>query len=145
MAKKIQVPITIEALDGDGFHIFTEVRMEKHTVRALIDTGASKTVLDKAFAAGLRKAGPAENMESQAKGIGEEMLDTAILILPKLRLGKLKIEQLTVGVLDLGHIAAAYQTLHIRPFQMIIGGDILREYEATISYGRKRLSLRSKK
>ncbi|MEO6168266.1 MAG: hypothetical protein ABIO98_12170, partial [Chitinophagales bacterium] len=49
MARKISIPIKAISLQEDGFHLFVKGKLGKHTVRLLIDTGASKTVLDKKF------------------------------------------------------------------------------------------------
>lgn len=140
-AKSTRIPITIDNIDGDGFHIFMELRIGKKKLRALIDTGASKSVLGKAILPDLKKVKLISESESQAKGIGEQMLDTTVAKIKKLKLGRLEIEDLYVGVLDLSHITATYQTIGVEPFDMILGGDILEHFNAIINYKKGWLKL----
>lgn len=133
-AKSIRVPITIENIDGDGFHIFTEIQIGKKTLRALIDTGASKSVMGKKLVGKLKNLEVVSSGESQAKGIGEEMLDSTIARIKKIHLGELEMKNLHVGVLDLSHITKTYKLMGIEPFAMIIGGDILSHFDAVINY-----------
>lgn len=140
-AKSTRIPITIDNIDGDGFHIFMELRIGKKKLRALIDTGASKSVLGKAILPDLKKVKLISESESQAKGIGEQMLDTTVAKIKKLKLGRLEIEDLYVGVLDLSHITATYQAIGVDPFDMILGGDILEHFNAIINYKKGWLKL----
>ncbi len=140
-AKSTRIPITIDNIDGDGFHIFMELRIGKKKLRALIDTGASKSVLGKAILPDLKKVKLISESESQAKGIGEQMLDTTVAKIKKLKLGRLEIEDLYVGVLDLSHITATYQAIGVEPFDMILGGDILEHFNAIINYKKGWLKL----
>ncbi len=140
-AKSTRIPITIDNIDGDGFHIFMEVHIGKKKLRALIDTGASKSVLGKDILSALKKVKLMSESESQAKGIGEQMLDTTVAKIKKLKLGRLEIENLYVGVLDLSHITMTYQTIGVEPFDMILGGDILEHFNAVINYKKGWLKL----
>lgn len=142
MAKYAKTPIIVENIDGDGFHIFTELKIGRKKLRALIDTGASKSVLDASLASKIKGLESIDQSESLAKGIGEQMLDTKIALLPRLKIGDLLIEKMYVGVLDLSHIATMYKTLGIEPFSVIMGSDILQEYEAEISFRKCQLSLK---
>jgi len=141
-AKSTKIPITIDNIDGDGFHIFMELHIGKSKLRALIDTGASKSVLGKAILPSLKNVKLVSESESQAKGIGEQMLDSTVAKIKKLKIGRLEIEDLYVGVLDLDHITTTYQTIGVEPFDMIVGGDILEHFEAIINYGKSYLKLK---
>ena len=142
MAKTTRVPVTIENIDGDGYHIFTTVIIERQPFRALIDTGASKTVISSEVAARLNEAEVLGQQDSTAKGIGNEEVTTGLLLVKKIRLGKIKLENLIVGQIEFGHITSAYSQLGIPPFEVIIGGDMLRHFKAVISYEKEWLKLR---
>ncbi len=141
MAKSTRIPIVIENLEGDGYHIYIEVRVGKKKLKALIDTGASKTVLDRSLAAGIKKINLVDVELTQAKGLGEGMLDTSIARIPKLRIGRMTIEDHYVGLIDLAPIQETYRSLGLEPFDMILGGDILRTHEAIISYRKRWMKL----
>lgn len=128
-------------IDGDGYHIFTELRIGKQTFRALIDTGASKTVIGKDLVPRLKKLKLMQEGESLAKGIGEQMLETSVARIPKIKLGSFELKDLHVGVLDLEHIAGTYRSMGLEPFDLILGGDILHHFDAVISYKKGRMTL----
>lgn len=143
MAKSYKTPIIVEHIDGDGFHIFTEVKIGRKRFRALIDTGASKSVIDLQAAEAIKKLHWVEDMSTEAKGLGTQGMETKVALLPRLKIGDLAIESLYMGVLDLSHITSMYETLEIEPFSLILGGDILQEYDAVINYGKLSLTLKA--
>lgn len=142
MAKTNKVPITVECIDGDGFHIFTFVKIGKKKVRVLIDTGASKTVLSQQLADHIPLLETEELNENLAKGIGNESIETQIAVIQKIKLGRFSIENLTIGIMGLEHISDTYTQLGIAPFELILGGDVLHHFSAVISYDKKHLKLK---
>lgn len=130
----IKIPITIENIDGDGFHLFMEIKIGRKKLRALIDTGASKSVIGKETLRKLKGVEAVSESDSQAKGIGEQMLDTTIARIKKLKIGSAELKNLHVGVLDLRHIRNTYKSIGITPFTVIIGGDVLAHFGAVINY-----------
>lgn len=140
-AKSTRIPITVESIDGDGYHIFTHLRIGKVKLRALIDTGASKSVLGKDVIDLLKKVELLNEGASQAKGIGEQMLDTTVAKIKKLKLGRFELSDIYVGVLDLSHITQTYQSIGVKPFDMILGGDVLEHFDAIINYKKACLKL----
>jgi hypothetical protein len=141
LIRSTKLPITIENLDGDGFHIFTEIKMEGRLFRSLIDTGASKTVVSDELSAQLKKIEIFQQEDSLAKGIGDQVLKTEMAHLPKIRLGRFKMEGLIVGVMDLSHISVTYSSMGLEPFHVILGGDLLEHYQAVINYKKGWLKL----
>lgn len=142
MAKIYKTPIIVEHIDGDGFHIFTEVKIGRKRYRALIDTGASKSVFDISASAAVKKLVKVEDVSTEAQGLGTTGMETAVACLAKMKIGDLEVKSLYLGLLDLSHITSMYQNLGIEPFALIIGGDILQEYEAVINYRKGTLTLR---
>ena len=140
-AKTCHVPITVEAIDGDGFHIFTRIHIGKRELRALIDTGASKSVIGQSIISDLKKVKLISESESQAKGIGEQMLTSNIALVKKLKLGEFELKNCYVGVLDISHITETYKAIGVAPFDVILGGDVLKHFSSNIDYKKKRLKL----
>ncbi|MBI1222127.1 MAG: hypothetical protein GC180_05940 [Bacteroidetes bacterium] len=141
-AYSTRIPITVESIDGDGYHIFTSLYIGKVKLRALIDTGASKSVLGKDAIDILKKVELISESSSQAKGIGEQMLETTVAKVKKLRIGSFELKDIYTGVLDLSHITQTYQSIGVKPFDMILGGDILDHFQAVINYKKSWLKLR---
>lgn len=142
MRYSVKLPISYQQLEEDGFHIFTEVKVFGDSHFALIDTGASKTVFSNTI---LNKYPDIEILEIEdnniAAGIGEGKVEAQMAKFPLIALGRAKVENIYCGLIDLEHVKATYQSLGLRPFDVIIGGDILRKLNAEISYKQNFIKL----
>lgn len=139
--KVYKVPLQLINLQNDGFHLLVEVVVFGHTFNVVLDTGASKTVLDKT---GIENHIAAEDLLSSDKlstGLGTNSMESFILHLPALHIGKLKLENFEAAVLDLSSISLAYENLQLPPVLGVIGGDILHQYKAVIDYNKLELKL----
>lgn len=143
MKYAVKLPITYQQLEGDGYHIFTEIKIFGDTHFALIDTGASKTV----FASTLISKYPQiEIIEIEdnniAAGIGEGNVDAQMAKFPLIELGRAKVQNLYCGLIALDHVRATYEAMGLQPFDVIIGGDILKLLNAEISYKQNFIKLK---
>jgi len=131
--------IEIVALGDDGFHLFCKAKMNGKKIRALIDTGASKTVLSSSYAKKLGKKKYVEVLENETSGIGPEQLQPEFIEVKSIELGKIKVKKHVIGILDMSHVVDLYKKLGIKPFDLLIGSDILLELNALIDFGRAQL------
>ena len=53
---------------------------------------------------------------------------------PLIELGRAKVFNLYCGLIDLEHVGETYKAMGLKPFDVIIGGDILKLLNAEISY-----------
>jgi len=130
-------------LGEGGYHIFCRAEIEGLEVNALIDTGANKSVLSTELAEKLQHLEAVELEENHTAGIGKEEVETSFVKLHSLQIGDLVIQDLLMGLLDLEHVEEMYRQMEIEPFNLIIGGDILQEYKASINYKNSELRLRT--
>lgn len=135
------IPLTILNLEDDGFHLLVEVVIFDKTFKAVLDTGASKTVFDKTIIEGY--ANPEDVILSNhlSTGLGTNNMESYSLILPKLKLGDLVLQNYKVAVLDLSLINKAYEMLELEPILGVIGGDLLKTHKAIIDYEKASLQL----
>lgn len=131
------LPITIEQVDGDGFHIFCQIKTSGKSLRAIIDTGASKTVFSEKTIDTLGDIEIIQQGENMAAGIGSESVEAKIAVIPRIYLGKKQVRNLLVGVMDTSHIDRQYLELGLKPFDIILGSDILKAKKCSISYADK--------
>jgi hypothetical protein len=134
--KKITVPLELINLHDDGFHLLVEVVVFGKRFNAVLDTGASKTVLDRAT---IQKYITEEELlqsEKLSTGLGTSTMESHTVILPLLKIGGLKLKDFEVAVLDLSTIQTAYETLSLPQVIGVLGGDILYRYSAVISYDK---------
>jgi predicted aspartyl protease len=128
-------------LEADGCHLLLEAKIGKEKLRLVVDTGASKTALDAGWLREILPGLDLEKQEQASAGLGTTTMESALAVLPELKLGKLSIKHPAVAVLDLSHIRNSYQMLDLGDIHGVLGGDILSAHEAKINYAKNRLSL----
>lgn len=112
----------------------------------VIDTGASKTVLDRhtLLSAGIEEA-TLQDTDILSTGLGTNNMMSQILELPYLRIGEWRQQKVRVAVLDLSAINYAYEQMNFPTVIGVLGGDILLRYGGIINYKKNTLQLNSKK
>ena len=141
-----KIPLEILELQGDGYHVLIDVYLFDQSFKMVLDTGASKTVLDKTtlLASGI----PEEkilNTNIVSTGLGTNYMESFILELPSLGIGNWKVKKFLTAVLDLSAVNFAYQQMNLPPVIGVLGGDILVPYAARIDYQKQTLTLRERK
>lgn len=133
----IAVPLTLINLNDDGFHLLVETVAFGKKHWAVIDTGASRSVFDKAFI---------EQNSKEASAVEEinatTLFTTSATVqahIPKLKIGKLTIKQYSAIALDLESVNQAYQLMGHPPIIAILGSDIFYSYQARINYKKLRI------
>lgn len=141
-----KIPLEILELQGDGYHVLIDVCLFDQPFKMVLDTGASKTVLDKTTL--LESGIPEEkilNTNIVSTGLGTNSMESFILELPSLSMGNWKIKKFITAVLDLSSVNYAYQQMNLPPVIGVLGGDILVPYAARIDYQKQTLTLRERR
>lgn len=142
----LSVPLTVLNLQDDGFHLLLEVIVFGKPFKAVLDTGASKTVFDKAtIEPYLHEDAALRHTDMVSTGLGTTSMQSFILRVPDLQIGSLHLKRYDVAVLDLSTINYAYEQLDIEPVIGVIGGDILVQYGGVIDYRKNTLKLRQRR
>lgn len=140
-----KIPFEILNLQGDGYHILVDVVLLGKAYKMVLDTGASKTVLDKQM---LLQNGITEeelaHTDIVSTGLGTNSMQSFTLTLPELHIGSWSTKQFTAAVLDLSAINYAYEQMDLPAVMGVLGGDILYGYGAKINYRTTTLSLRKR-
>lgn len=133
--KSIPIPLKLINLQDDGFHLLVEIVIFKETHFAVLDTGASRSVFDKAII---------EKHLSETLQVSEEInaatlfttTTTIQATIPEVSIGSLKIKNYETVAFDLQSVSDTYQQFGHPPIAAIIGGDILMRYKAVIHYSK---------
>lgn len=143
IAIKSSIPLSIEMLEADNYHIFIDVKIGRKKARLLVDTGASKTVFDQERL--LQFVGSIKNKTEFAEsvGLGAEMVKTGLAEISTITCGEIKIKKTVVAVLSLSHVNDAYKMLGIQPVDGVFGSDLLFQFKAVINYKLKKLVLQA--
>jgi hypothetical protein len=138
---KVKIPIEMIELEDNNYHIVVlSVYDDQSTGYWLIDTGASKTVFDSNLAGRYHLTGESTDQVHTA-GISDKPLETTIAHLHGFSIGRLKLDDLRVALLDLSHINQLYAGATGMQICGMLGGDFLVQYQARIDYRKKILEL----
>lgn len=108
----------------------------------ILDTGASNSCVgfEAAEKFTLKKV---KDSKILAAGAGAIDMSTQVSKKNKLKIGRLKLEKITLVLFDLSHVNMALINHNSKPVDGIIGADILKKVKAIIDYDKKYLYLKN--
>lgn len=131
----IEIPLKVIELESENFHILIEGIFADGLITSwIIDTGASKSVLDINLNKYYEEIEPDKNTEYQSAGINQGMMETCVGKMDCLSFGPLKIINHKVALIDLQHVNDIYSKFAKLKIAGLIGGDILMQYNCKIDY-----------
>lgn len=129
----------VQLEDGD-FHTLIKASVMGQTIRVVLDTGASHSCMDAAFAKSLLPELHTEEHDGVTAGIGGDDFEVRIANIPDFKIGHFKQPAYdNMALIDFSYINQAYCRLHKQPIQMILGNDFLVEHNAVIDYKMRSL------
>jgi hypothetical protein len=139
MKKQLSIPIQLICIDSDGYHLMVTLSVNGLRANAILDTGASRSVLDKNRV--LHYLG---NLELQKEdrlfsGIGAGHVETHTITIPALSIGEMVLSDINVVVINLQSINQAYAIFDLPRIDMVLGSDILVGLGAVIDYQNRQL------
>jgi hypothetical protein len=138
---KIEIPIEIIELENESFHLLISCKVNgSHEGDLVIDTGASKTVLDRNFVPHYESS-ENQTAEMQSRGLGEGSLNTEMVKIESFQLGDLLVNDFHCALIDLAGINEMYKEHCQREICGLLGSDFLLKHRAIINYGRQILQL----
>lgn len=105
----------------------------------VLDTGASRTVLDTAALERMDLSQALYETEDEAVGFANNGVSAQLIKFPSLQIGSFSLEHWPLGAINLSHINKTYKTLSIPPVSGILGNDLLVTLQAKIDIGRKQI------
>jgi hypothetical protein len=136
------IPFKILSLDSDGYHLMIKAKINGKAANLIVDTGASKTVLDRTRVSKFVKESDFKTHDKLSSGLGTNTMESQTTVLKKLKIGELEITDYTTVLLDLSHVNASYEQIGLKQVEGVLGSDILLKYKALIDYEKKVLKLK---
>ena len=140
----IEIPINIINIENDGFHIIAEGLINGKLARFVVDTGASRTVFDKDRILDYIDNPEFSEKEGISAGIGGTDISSFIFSINELCLGELRINDYQAVAMDLSNVNNSYAMINLPPIDAVLGGDLLKKYQAIINYKSKKIRLTPK-
>jgi hypothetical protein len=139
--KKIEIPIRLVELENENYHILVEIKFSDNEPQMwVIDTGASKTVLDINLINYFTEV-ETPMTEIESRGIGDTTIETKSGNIRVMKLGDKILYNLNVALIDLSQLNILYHRFTNEKITGLIGSDFLVRYKATIDFKKLVLSL----
>ena len=136
-----RLPITIFAIENDGFHLKINIKINGKKACLILDTGASRTVFDETRVVNFIGTNTLEEHDRLSSGLGTNTMTSKKVTLKKIQLGNLIIKDYQATILDLHHVNQSYLKLDLDQVDGVLGGDILNDHQAIIDYKKRELKL----
>lgn len=142
-----KIPLRIVSIDEEGLHVFVDVHINGIPAVFVVDTGASRTVLDSKRISRFIQEEDAQFVEygRPATGLGSNHVETRLLTIDELKIGSFRCGDYQSAVVDMSHVNIGYHSMNMPPVDGALGSDVLLKYLATIDYKKSRLVLRGLK
>jgi hypothetical protein len=137
------VKIQLQKVDipPGGVHLALNVTLNDTQVRMVVDTGASRSVLDLNYFKELFPDAVLKEEESDSAGVGASGLASFTSWLPSFFIEGFEVKECELALMDLSHVKASYLNLGEDAIYGVIGGDLLERYEAIVDYSDFSLTL----
>jgi hypothetical protein len=134
----IEIPLQIIELEPDNFHILIKGYFDREMpMYWIIDTGASKTVLDLTLDSCYEIIESDNYDDYQSAGINQGMMETLVGKMFRIYFGGMMIEDQKVALIDLSHVNDIYSKYTSIRVAGLLGSDILMKYKCLIDYEHK--------
>lgn len=137
------LPIRMLDIEGDGFHLLTDVMINNIPSVLLVDTGASKSVLDSHRIHQFLPVSDFEENEQLSTGLGTNSMTSHSTIIDQIKLGDIIIQRYKIVIIDLSHVNESYLKLGLTAIDGVLGSDLLLKYQAVIDYGKLHIQLKN--
>ena len=141
MRRYHEIPFQLLDIEGDGFHIMIQGRINGKEANFLIDTGASRSVFDFATMSKFIDDPQFQKKEGITAGVGSSDLESSTFDIESIALGNLEIKHDQAVALDLENIHETYEKINLPKIHGIIGGDVLATHKAVINYRLKKIRI----
>ena len=132
--KSNAVKIILEALDKTGYHLFINVTVNGKRCRFLIDTGASHSVVDKAYFEKHFGKRSLKTVKQSTTGLHSSTTESHFGKIKELKIGSSITKSYTAAAVDLSHVNNTYKSLKKPAIQGILGSDLMLKYKVKINY-----------
>jgi predicted aspartyl protease len=133
--------LKVLSIEGDGYHLYIDAKINGHNAHLLVDTGASKTVFDSNRIVNFSDENKLVELDKLSTGLGTDSMRGHLIDIDEIKLGTIKVKNYRGLALDLSHVNASYSKMGLQPIDGVLGSDILHKYNAIIDYKNQELTL----
>lgn len=139
----ITIPIKKIEIPPKGIHLLVTVIINTVKTLFVLDTGASRSVIDLNHLRQLKEDVVLSEEMDQSAGVGASDLQGFTANIGLFEIGELKIENFEIAAMNLSHVIESYEKLGNEPIYGVLGGEILDDFNGVIDYKKSTLVFHS--
>ena len=139
--KEHSVKIILGEFDKGGFHLFLNLKVNGLKCRFLIDTGASKSVLDKKYFEEKIGKKYLKTVKQETTGLHSSVSESHFGKVKTIELGHHVIKNYEIAAIDLSHVNMVYKQAKKPKISGILGSDLRLRYKMIVDYGQLKIYL----
>ncbi len=139
--KKSWVKVILGAFDEGGYHLFLNLKVNGVKCRFLIDTGASKSVLDKKYFEDKIGKKYIKTVKQETTGLHSSTAESYYGIVKTIEVGHHLVKNYTIAAIDLSHVNQVYRNAKKPKINGILGSDLMLKYKMIVDYGQLKIYL----
>ena len=136
------IPFQLVEIETNNYHILISATIGEKPVMLIVDTGASRSVIDKTYDSGVRVDGIEDTI---AVGFMSDNVNIEMALLPELKIGNVSFENVPVALADLSALQDLYTKITSLKVAGLLGCDFLVQHVVSINFNTKKFFLRTKK
>jgi len=139
----VKIPFQIIELESQSYHIVVDGKVDGIKLTFIVDTGASRTIIDKCYAEKLEKLS-FETDAPMATGLSAEQIPVELYNISLLKLKDVSFKDVQALTADLKPINEVYSKITGKKIGGLIGCDFLLKNIKTIDFKGKCLKVSKK-
>ena len=139
--KENSVKIILVEFPEGGCHLFLNLKVNGKKCRFLIDTGASKSVVDKKYFEENFGKKNLQTVKQETSSLHGSVPESHYGSIKELEIGPHKIKNFTIAAIDLSHVNSVYKNLKKPSILGILGSELMIEHKMIVDYGKLKIIL----
>lgn len=137
------IPFNVVPIEDSGYHLMVEVLINSVPAIFLIDTGASKSIMDQNRIVRFISNAVFTPNEQLSAGLGTNTMESQLCVIDSVEIGGIKIPDYQTVLMDISHVNESYQKLGYPGIDGVLGSDLLYRFKASIDYEKSSLLLKT--
>lgn len=133
------IPFQLIEIEPESYHLIVKAKLNGNLVMFIVDSGASRSVLDISYDTGIRVDGIEGN---SAIGFMADNVDIDIAQVPEIVIGKYTFNNLLMAVTDLSALRTVYTKLTGIDVAGLLGCDFLVDHVSSINFRNRKIFLK---
>jgi predicted aspartyl protease len=138
---KATIPFRIIQIEPASYHPLIEGEIDGVKLDLILDTGASRTVIEKSIIENQPRANTTQE-EVFAAGINAQKMEVEQVEVSTIKLGNLEFENMLVFSTDLSAISTLYEQMAGIKIGGLLGCDFLEKHKAVVDFGSNQIVLK---